>query len=178
MFKILAISGSARITSTNTALLNGIKNIAPADIHFDVFSDLTALPIFSPDLETPELPLPVNRFIKLINANDALILSSPEYVRAVPGGLKNAIDWLVSNEAIIDKPIALVHASHRGDDMLSSMRLILSTVSTNYFDDMFLRFSLMAMTSDEISVELNKRENRIEIQNFLEIFRDKSINLT
>jgi hypothetical protein len=35
----------------------------------------------------------------------------------------------VSGDQIIGKPIALVHASHRGDDMLVALRKVLSTIS-------------------------------------------------
>jgi NAD(P)H-dependent FMN reductase len=60
---------------------------------------------------------------------DGLVIACPEYVRALPGGFKNAVDWLVSRDEIIVKPIALIHASHRGDDMLEQLRLVLGTVS-------------------------------------------------
>ncbi|MBK5569782.1 NAD(P)H-dependent oxidoreductase, partial [Ensifer sp. SSB1] len=54
--KILAISGSARINSTNTAMLRAVRSIAPANIEFSVFDRVGELPVFSPDLES--LPLP------------------------------------------------------------------------------------------------------------------------
>lgn len=49
--KILAISGSAREASTNTALLRAMKDIAPSSIKFSVFDQINTLPIFSPDDE-------------------------------------------------------------------------------------------------------------------------------
>lgn len=77
-------------------------------------------------------PAVVEEFIKSVSASDGIIISSPEYIRCIPGGLKNAIDWMVSRTEIIDKPIVLVHASSRGDDMLVSLRRVLSTVSSNF----------------------------------------------
>ena len=44
---------------------------------------------------------------------DALLISSPEYAHGVPGALKNALDWMVSDVAMIGKPIALLSASAR-----------------------------------------------------------------
>lgn len=129
--KILAISGSAREASTNTALLRAMKDIAPSSIKFSVFDQINTLPIFSPDDEG-ETPAVVEEFIKSVSASDGIIISSPEYIRCIPGGLKNAIDWMVSRTEIIDKPIVLVHASSRGDDMLVSLRRVLSTVSSNF----------------------------------------------
>ncbi len=135
--KILAISGSARKVSTNTALLKAMRDIAPSSIEFTVFDQINNLPIFSPDNEGEKTPTVVEDFIKSVSDADGIIISSPEYIRCIPGGLKNAIDWMVSRTEIIDKPIILVHASSRGDDMLVSLRRVLSTVSSNFFEDLF-----------------------------------------
>lgn len=77
-------------------------------------------------------------------------MASPECVRSIPGGLKNAIDWLVSRDELTAKPIALAHASHRGDDMLGQLRLVLGMVSQNFRTDFFLRFPLMGRSEQEI----------------------------
>ena len=94
--KILAISGSVRKASTNTMLLKMIKSLSPKEVELSVFSRLNALPIFSSDFEGKATPTVVLEFLKMISTADALIISSPEYVRTIPGGLKNAIDWMVS----------------------------------------------------------------------------------
>lgn len=172
-FNVLAISGSVRANSTNLALLQAIQRYAPDEINIDLYSSLDTLPIFSPDLEEPHRPENAMQLIDLINSADGLIISSPEYVRAIPGGLKNAIDWLVSDQAIINKPIALVHASHRGDDMLASLRLVLSTVSSAFQQDIFLHLPLMSMSTDEISNHLAENTQRTAILNFLNDFRTK-----
>jgi chromate reductase len=106
-----------------------IKAATPNDIVITVFDGIGSLPVFSPHLEGTSLPDSVQDFIRLIAYNDGLLISSPEYIRGIPGGLKNAINWLVSGDQIIGKPIALVHASHRGDDMLVALRKVLSTIS-------------------------------------------------
>jgi len=106
------------------ALLMAIKAASPNDIAITVSDGVGSLPVFSPDLEGPNLPQSVQDFLRLIAQNDGLLISSPEYIRGIPGGLKNAIDWLVSGDQIIGKPIALVHASHRGDDMLVALRKV------------------------------------------------------
>lgn len=110
-------------------------------------------------------------FIAQIEAADGLIISSPEYVHAIPGGLKNAIDWLVSGDAIIDKPIAIMHASHRGEDLLASLRLVLSTVSTRFSKKVFLRLPLMSKTPQEVSVFLDQPENQKALKLFLDQFK-------
>lgn len=93
--KILALSGSARRLSTNTALLRALEEIAPPDIALSTYAGLGGLPVFSPDLEDLPLPDSVVHFKRCIEASDGILISSPEYARGVPGGLKNAIDWLV-----------------------------------------------------------------------------------
>ncbi|WDZ81299.1 NAD(P)H-dependent oxidoreductase (plasmid) [Ensifer adhaerens] len=168
--KVLAISGSTRQLSTNTALLRAFQALAPADIELDVFDRIGEFPVFSPDLEGLHTPDSVIRFIEKISVSDGLIISSPEYVRSIPGGLKNAIDWLVSGEAVIGKPIALVHASHRGEDMLAALRTVLSTVSSNFSESIFFRLPVMKQTPDSIRESLMTSANRPAAEKFLKDF--------
>ena len=168
--KILAISGSARRSSTNTALLRALRAIAPDNMAINVFQGIGDLPVFSPDREGENLPDSVEAFMRLVSQSDGLLISSPEYVRSIPGGLKNAIDWLVSGDQIVGKPIALVHASHRGDDMLSSLRTVLSTVSSNFNRDLFFRLSVMKETPDSILDIVKAAANRLQAEQFLSDF--------
>lgn len=151
--QILTLSGSARAGSTNTALLCALATAAPEDMTLTPCPSLTALPIFNPDLEAQTPPV-VEAFAAQIAAADGLIIASPEYVRSLPGGLKNAVDWLVSRPEIIEKPIALAHASHRGDDMLDTLRAVLTTVSQRFAPDIFLRLPLTGQTPDQIAPHL------------------------
>ncbi len=170
--KILAISGSARRDSTNTALLRALSRAAPDDIEVSVFDEIGRLPVFSPDLEAEPAAQPVRDYIARVADADGLIISSPEYVRSIPGGLKNAIDWLVSRDTLVDKPMALIHASHRGDDMLAALRLVLATVSQRFALDIFLRFPLMKMTPTEIADFVAAPENAAKARDFLRAFAE------
>ncbi len=166
--KILAISGSGRKASTNTALLRAVSCIAEPDHLITVFAGISDLPVFSPDLEDGPLPELVQNFADMIRDSDAVIISSPEYVRSIPGGLKNAIDWLVSRDEIISKPIALLHASHRGDDMLAQLRVVLSTVSERFAQDVFLRFELMKLSPEDVLRRMETPANRAAVTEFLQ----------
>lgn len=168
--KILAISGSARLLSTNTALLRALEEIAPPDIVLSTYADLGGLPVFSPDLESLALPDSVARFMRCIQESDGILISSPEYVRGIPGGLKNAIDWLVSGDLVVAKPIALVHASHRGDDMLAALRLVLSTISSRFNEELFLRFPFMKEEPEAIANAVRQPVNREPAEAFLQQF--------
>lgn len=165
--KLLALSGSARAASTNTAMLRAMQGLTPTGIHIHVFAEIANLPVFSPDLEGPYLPPKVQAFIKAIAQADGLIIASPEYVHSLPGGLKNAIDWLVSGDEIIHKPITLAHASHRGDDMLATLRIVLETISSRFNPDLFLRFPLLKMPPEDIQSYLSSAVNAAKITAYL-----------
>ena len=49
---ILAISGSVRAASTNTAMLRAVAALAAPEHEVTVLAGLGDLPVFSPDLET------------------------------------------------------------------------------------------------------------------------------
>ena len=92
MSRILAISGSLRSESFNTALLNALQAYAPEGMHIEVYKGLAELPHFNQDLEA-DVPASVVAFREAIAQADGLIFSTPEYNRGIPGVLKNAIDW-------------------------------------------------------------------------------------
>lgn len=148
-------------------MLRTISTAYTGDYNIEVYDKIADLPVFSPDFEDERLPGEVGQFAALVEASDALIVSSPEYVHAIPGGLKNAIDWLVSRSEIISKPIAILHASDRGDDMLTQLRLVLSTVSEHFFDQVFLRINLLGLSPEEVHARITLPENTQKIRIFL-----------
>jgi chromate reductase, NAD(P)H dehydrogenase (quinone) len=168
--KFLAVSGSARVGSTNTAMLRSLQLAAGAAHAVTIFDRISDLPVFSPDLEYPDPPRQIVDFAKSIAEADGLIFASPEYVRSIPGGLKNAIDWLVSRDELISKPIVLAHASHRGDDMLRQLRIVLGTVSTRFNEDLFLRFHLMKLSPEQVTQVLSQDRSQAEMRKFLDEF--------
>ncbi len=166
----LAISGSARLASTNTAMLRALPSASGGAHAISIYDRIGELPIFSPDLEQPRPPQSVIAFAQAIADADGVIIASPEYVRAIPGGLKNAIDWLVSRDELIGKPIVLAHASHRGDDMLQQLRIVLATVSDRFNAELFLRFELAKLSPDEIAERLADARPQAEMRKFLDDF--------
>src|SRR5262249_13526663 len=61
---------------------------------------------------------------------DALLVASPEYAHGISGPMKNALDWLVSFEGTVGKPIALFNASPRARYAYESLQEVLLTMST------------------------------------------------
>jgi NAD(P)H-dependent FMN reductase len=109
--KILAISGSLRALSSNTALLRVASSVAPPGITVVLYDGLASLPHFNPDDDVDVPPTTVLALRAEIGTADGLLFCSPEYAHGVPGSLKNALDWLVSSIEFPFKPVALLNAS-------------------------------------------------------------------
>ena len=126
--KILAISGSLRAASLNSALLRATARIAPSDICIQVSRCIADLPLFNPDLES-DYPAPVVVLRSLLLAADAVLIASPEYAHGVTGAIKNALDWMVGNESLLGKPVALLNTSPRAVHAQAALRETLVTMS-------------------------------------------------
>ena len=126
--KVLAISGSLRVASINSALLRAAARLAPPDMVVTPFSRIGDLPLFNPDFE-PHVPPPVAALYAEVAAADALLIASPEYAHGVTGTLKNALDWLVSVESFVCKPVAVLNASPRAHHADAALRETLKTMS-------------------------------------------------
>jgi chromate reductase len=111
--RILAISGSLRIGSLNTALVRTAQDLAPAGVEVELFDGLDSIPAFNEDREAV-LPEPVQELNRRIREADAVLVATPEYNGGMPGGLKNAIDWASRPHgagSLVAKPAAVIGAS-------------------------------------------------------------------
>lgn len=115
--RVLCLAGSLRRDSWNRRLLHAAVAQAPAALQMSVHDDLGSVPMFDEDLEQadPCGPAGVQRLRKAIAAADGLLIATPEYNHAVPGVLKNALDWLSrespDGEVLAEKPVAVLGAS-------------------------------------------------------------------
>jgi chromate reductase len=152
--RLLAISGSLRRASTNTAALEAVARLAPEGVKVLVYRDLARLPAFNPDddVEDRPKPEPVETLRSLVGASDALIIAAPEYAHGPPGALKNALDWLVASETFAGKPVALINTSPRAFHAQASLREILSTMAARVMPEAFAAISLTGktVTADDI----------------------------
>lgn len=109
--KILAIAGSLRSQSYNRQLANLAKAAIGERAEFELL-EYADVPLLNQDFEYPA-PEPVKRVRELVKAADGIWFFTPEYNHAVPGVLKNLIDWLsrpVSKEerqVLSGKPAAI-----------------------------------------------------------------------
>lgn len=113
MAHLLTVSGSLRTGSSNTALLAAAARVAPDGVVVTPYTDLAALPAFSPDLEegAADAPAAVARWRAALAGADAVLFSSPEYAHGIPGVFKNALDWVVGSGELVDKPVGLLSPS-------------------------------------------------------------------
>jgi chromate reductase len=113
--KILAISGSLRAASYNTALLRAAGKLAPDDVVLDLYEDLELLPPYNEDRDTDAPPHEVARLRAEIEAADAVLFSTPEYNTTMPGQVKQVVDWASRphgpGAALWGKPVAAIGAS-------------------------------------------------------------------
>jgi chromate reductase len=111
-FKILAISGSLRAGSTNTMALRAAQKLAPKGMEIEL-ADISGIPLYNGDLHLAGEPEKVSVLINKIRDVHAVLIASPEYNFSIPGGLKNALDWISrpSNPPFNEKPIAIMGVS-------------------------------------------------------------------
>ena len=135
MIRILGISGSLRAASSNTRLLQACVRLAPEGVAVHLLEGLGSLPHYNADLDGETPPPEVASFREQVAAADAIIVSSPEYARGVPGSLKNALDWLVGSTHVVEKPVALLNGSPRATYSQQSLAITLRTISANLITD-------------------------------------------
>jgi chromate reductase, NAD(P)H dehydrogenase (quinone) len=111
---VLVICGSLRKGSYNAALARMLPALVPAGMSLRTAPSFAKLPIYDHDIQTASgFPAEVNAWADAIRSADALIIVTPEYNWSIPGGLKNAIDWVsrMKDQPFKDKPVALQSAA-------------------------------------------------------------------
>jgi len=114
MTNVISICGSLRKGSYNRMVLNLLPGWAPAGMTITEASPFTEFPLYNADIQNSTgFPAPVQKLAEAVRAADGVIFVSPEYNFSIPGGLKNAIDWVsrVPNQPFVGKPIALISAT-------------------------------------------------------------------
>jgi NAD(P)H-dependent FMN reductase len=128
MSGILAISGSLRSVSINSALLRAVRELAPNDLVVELYDELGELPLFNPDLEGEE-PAVVKRLWQAVGAADCLVIASPEYAHGVTGAMKNCLDWLVGGPEFVEKPVVVLNAAPRAHHALEALKETIRTMN-------------------------------------------------
>ena len=148
--RLLALSGSLRAASTNTAVLEALSRLAPAGVEILLYRELGALPLFNPDDDEDAPPEAVAALRALVGSAAGLIIAAPEYAHGVPGAFKNALDWLVASDAFPGKPVALINTAPRSFHAQSALRETLATMSARLIPD---AFAALPLTGKKVAAE-------------------------
>jgi chromate reductase len=112
--KVLTICGSLRKGSYNAALVRMAPKLAPAGLSFHDAPSFAEMPIYNFDEQhAGGFPPSAVAWADAIRAADGILIASPEYNWSIPGGLKNAIDWVsrMKEQPFKDKPVAVQSAA-------------------------------------------------------------------
>src|ERR687888_1223929 len=111
---VLSICGSLRKGSFNAMVQRLLPSLAPDGMTIKPAPAFAEFPLYNADIQNSTgFPAPVNTLADAIRAADGVIFCSPEYNFSIPGGLKNAIDWVsrLQDQPFAGKPIAIQSAS-------------------------------------------------------------------
>ena len=114
MANVVSICGSLRKASYNRMLMQSLPALAPPGLSITEAPPFAAFPLYNADLQASAgFPAAVTALADAIRAADGVIFCTPEYNFSLPGGLKNAIDWVsrLPNQPFAGKPIAIQSAS-------------------------------------------------------------------
>jgi len=111
---VLVICGSLRKRSYNAALTRALPELAPPDMKLVTAPPFETLPLYNADIqEASGFPGPAEDIATAVRAADGVLFVTPEYNWSMPGGLKNAIDWVsrMKEQPFEGKPVAIQSCS-------------------------------------------------------------------
>jgi chromate reductase, NAD(P)H dehydrogenase (quinone) len=157
---VLVICGSLRKGSYNAALARTLPALAPGGLKLRPAPAFDKFPIYNHDIhDTTGFPTEVKAWADAIRSADGLIIVSPEYNWSIPGGLKNAIDWVsrMKDQPFKDKPVALQSAAGGilgGSRMQYHLRQSLTSIDVILFGRPEVLVTFAAQKFDEKTLEL------------------------
>jgi chromate reductase len=157
---VITICGSLRKGSYNAALARALPALAPPALLIKPAPAWDKFPVYNADIQNSTgFPPEVIVWADAIRAADGVVVVSPEYNWSIPGGLKNAVDWVsrLKDVPFTNKPVALQSCSGGllgGARMQYHLRMTLTTLDAVLFGkpEVFVNFS--AKKFDEKTLEL------------------------
>lgn len=172
---VLLVSGSLRAASTNTAVLRTARAVAPRSIESVLYDGLPALPHFNPDEDAGAPPRPVAELRRQVHEADAVLFCTPEYAGALPGALKNLLEWLIGDDdtrSIYEKPVAWINAAPRGaTDAHDSLRKVLGYAHATVLDEVNAEIAV-AVSQIGSNGEVDDEAVRAAITSVMQALRD------
>jgi chromate reductase len=110
---VVAVCGSLRKGSFNRMLMNTSIALAPEGMTITEAPPFDKIPMYNFDDQQAGIPATVTAWADAIRAADAVLIVTPEYNWSIPGGLKNAIDWVsrLKEQPLKDKVVAVQSAA-------------------------------------------------------------------
>lgn len=168
--RVLAISGSLRRDSHNTALLRTAAELLPPSAELEIFDGLKLVEPYDQDDDTGRGPDGARRLREAIESADAVLIASPEYNSSIPGVLKNALDWASrpkGENALWGKPAAVVGASTGMFGAVwaqAETRKVLSASGARVIEtDLPIGHADQAISDDGRLTDIELRERYVEI---------------
>ncbi|VXC40005.1 NADPH-dependent FMN reductase [Serratia oryzae] len=112
--KIVTLLGSLRKGSYNAMIAHSLPKLAPHGVTIEALPSIRDIPLYDADRQQEDgFPATIEAIAEQIRQADGVIIVTPEYNYSVPGGLKNAIDWLsrLPNQPLAGKPVAIQTSS-------------------------------------------------------------------
>jgi chromate reductase len=157
---VLVICGSLRKDSYNAAVVRALPSLVPASMKLKDAPTFGGFPLYNADLkEKSGEPADVIAWADAIRAADGVVIVSPEYNWSIPGGLKNAIDWVsrMKDQPFKDKPVALQSCAGGvlgGARMQYHLRQSLTSIDAILFGRPEILVTFAATKFDEKTLEL------------------------
>jgi len=165
--RIALVSGSLRSGSTNTAVLQTACALAPEALTMTLYGGMGELPHFNPDDDREGDPVhpAVADLRAQVGAADALLVCTPEYAGALPGAIKNLLEWTVGDAGTYGKPVAWINASGPAAptgaaDAHESLRKVLGYVGADIVEAACVRIAVLrdAIGPDGVIADTTIRE--------------------
>lgn len=157
---VIVICGSLRTASYNAALARTLPALAPPGMALKAAPAWDKMPVYNHDLHTDgKFPAEVTAWGDAIRSADGVVIVSPEYNWTIPGGLKNAIDWVSRFKEVPfkEKPVALQSCAGGalgGARMQYHLRQSLTSIDALIFGKPEIFVSFSAKKFDEKTLEL------------------------
>lgn len=158
---VLCISGSASCESSNSELLNLIYTEFGSEYEFVIYSKLNSLPLFTPERLKSGYPNEVQELKTLVKDADAIILSTPEYLRNIPAVLKNALEWLTESGELAAKPvvpITFTPTSPRGEYAMKSLIQSLKAIKARIIVELPLYRDECHLDNRKLALSVEQKE--------------------
>lgn len=139
MAQVLAICGSLRKGSFNRMLMNASIGLAPEGMTVKEAPSFAKYPIYNfDDQQATGIPKEIDALNDAVKAADGVLIVSAEYNWSIPGGLKNAIDWLSRYKEVTfkDKPVCIQSAAPGllgGSRMQYHLRMCMQAIDVQLF---------------------------------------------